>query len=193
VSDTAKHLRHLDRVWIENPIYFITTCTQCRRQVLAVEPIHAILREVWANAEKLYGWYVGRYVVMPDHVHFFCASAVPVAGVSDPGAVAVAGVSDPGYSALPGAVAGVSDPGYSASLSMFVGKWKEWTAKYAHRRLKMPPSLWQPEFFDHVLRSGESYEQKWEYVRENPVRAELVARPEDWPYQGEIHDLRFEL
>jgi hypothetical protein len=32
-------------------------------------------------------------------------------------------------------------------------------------------SHWQKGFFDHLLRSGESYSQKWDYVRENPVRA----------------------
>jgi REP-associated tyrosine transposase len=26
--------------------------------------------------------------------------------------------------------------------------------------------LWQPGFFDHLLRNDESYSQKWEYVRE---------------------------
>jgi len=46
--------------------------------------------------------------------------------------------------------------------------------------------IWQEGFFDHVLRSNESYAQKWECVRENPVRAGLVNRSEDWPYQGEI-------
>jgi len=48
---------------------------------------------------------------------------------------------------------------------------------------------WQKDFFDHVLRSEQSYRQKYEYVRQNPVRAGLVERPEDWPYQGEIHRL----
>ena len=46
--------------------------------------------------------------------------------------------------------------------------------------------LWQPGFFDHVLRHDESYSQKWEYVRENPVRAGLVVRADEWPYQGEL-------
>ena len=41
-------------------------------------------------------------------------------------------------------------------------------------------------FFDHVLRSNESYSQKWNYVRENPVRSGLVKSVADWPYQGEI-------
>jgi REP element-mobilizing transposase RayT len=46
--------------------------------------------------------------------------------------------------------------------------------------------FWQPGFFDHVLRNDESYTQKWKYVRENPVRAGLVSRADDWPYQGEF-------
>ena len=46
--------------------------------------------------------------------------------------------------------------------------------------------LWKEGFFDHVLRSDESYSQKWNYVRENPARAGLVNLAEDWPYQGEI-------
>jgi REP element-mobilizing transposase RayT len=46
--------------------------------------------------------------------------------------------------------------------------------------------LWQPGFFDHVLRSDESYADKWNYVRENPVRAGLVRDASEWPYQGEI-------
>ena len=46
--------------------------------------------------------------------------------------------------------------------------------------------LWQPGFFDHVLRNDESYSQKREYVLKNPVRAGLVPRADDWPYQGEF-------
>ena len=46
--------------------------------------------------------------------------------------------------------------------------------------------LWQPGFFDHVLRSDESYAEKWNYVKENPVRAGLVQIASEWPYEGEI-------
>jgi hypothetical protein len=41
------------------------------------------------------------------------------------------------------------------------------------------------------MRSSESYAERWEYVRCNPVRAGLVSKPDDWPYQGEIHILRW--
>jgi putative transposase len=50
---------------------------------------------------------------------------------------------------------------------------------------------WQKGFFDHVLRSDESYSQKWEYVRDNPVRAGLTKTWEEWPYRGEIWELEY--
>ena len=48
----------------------------------------------------------------------------------------------------------------------------------------------QSDGFHHRLRGEESYAEKWEYVRANPVRAGLVKKPEDWSYQGVIHELR---
>src|SRR3954452_15807621 len=39
------------------------------------------------------------------------------------------------------------------------------------RKQRISSPHWQKGFFDHVLRSDESYSQKWEYVRDNPVRA----------------------
>jgi putative transposase len=55
----------------------------------------------------------------------------------------------------------------------------------------VPSPHWQKGFFDHVMRSGESYAQKWEYVRNNPVRAGLVVEADAWLFQGEIYQLRF--
>lgn len=77
-------------------------------------------------------------------------------------------------------------PPYGPTLSNWVGQLK--------RRLRKQLSCsnpWQEGFFDHLLRSGESYAQKWEYVRQNPVRAGLCDAPEDWPWQGEIVPIRW--
>jgi hypothetical protein len=32
-----------------------------------------ILVKEWQTARPRHGWVVGRYAIMPDHVHFFCA------------------------------------------------------------------------------------------------------------------------
>ena len=150
-----KHLKRLDNVFVEQPVFFITTCTHNRRRILDNKTMHDVCIEVWKNSEGLYGWSVGHYVIMPDHVHFFCSPEED-----------------------------------GKKLEVFVGKWKEWTAKYASRRQKVDMPLWQPEFFDHVLRSGESYEEKWRYTHDNPVRAGLVEDASDWPYQGELNQFR---
>ena len=69
-----KHLRRLQRVWIDWPIYFITTCIFKRRAILASKEVAAILVDEWRNAHDRHGWAIGRYVIMPDHVHFFCSA-----------------------------------------------------------------------------------------------------------------------
>jgi REP element-mobilizing transposase RayT len=66
------HLRRLERVWIDAPMYFVTTCTRNRHAVLARNEVAQILLEEWCGARDRHGWAVGRYVIMPDHVHFFC-------------------------------------------------------------------------------------------------------------------------
>ena len=77
----------------------------------------------------------------------------------------------------------------AVALSRFMQAWKEWTSKRICRALHVSAPLWQSEFFDHLLRSFESYEEKSRYVLENPVRAGLVERLEDWPFHGKVGDL----
>jgi len=72
------------------------------------------------------------------------------------------------------------------SLSAVIGKWKEWSAKRILKSLDSGGPLWQPEFFDHLMRSEDSRSEKWDYVRQNPVRAGLAASADQWPYAGFI-------
>ncbi len=51
-------------------ILFLTVCTHHRKAVLANEHMHNALLEAWESAEQ---WRVGRYVIMPDHIHLFCS------------------------------------------------------------------------------------------------------------------------
>ena len=65
-----------------------------------------------------------------------------------------------------------------------MGFWKDRFAK-TH-----PDSgTFQAGGFHHRLRDGGNYAPKWQYVRENPLRAGLVARPEVWPYFGRVYEV----
>ena len=147
-----KRLARLDRVFVDSPIYFVTACTAGRRPVLACAEIHNAFTD-FCHSSPDFGAWVGRYVLMPDHLHIF---------------VSLDGIS----------------------LSAWVKSHKNALSKTL-RGLGFEAPHWQKGFFDHILRSGESYSQKWEYIRENPVRAGLVATTDDWPFAGEIENLEF--
>lgn len=152
--DTHKHLKRLGAVWENHPRYFITVCVHKRRKILDNPDAHRILQKHWEKTLDLYGWAIGSYVIMPDHVHFFCTDAAS-----------------------------------TTTLSKMIASWKQWSAKELAAFSGISVPFWQKEFFDHLLRSSESYSEKWNYVRQNPVRAELIPDAEEWPYKGHIHYL----
>ena len=152
IHRTRKYLAHPTPLQAGNRsiLIFLTVCTKEHKAVLANQMAHDLLLESWTKADS---WLVGRYCVMPDHVHLFCA---------------------------PNDV----EPG---SLKKWVGFWRGHVA----RRWVTPADgkLWQTDFWDTQLRMGERYSEKWEYVRNNPVRKGLVRAANDWPYQGEMNTL----
>ena len=133
-------------------IVFITVCADKKKHILAKPEVHDLLKTVWLQADA---WMVGRYIIMPDHIHLFCA---------------------PGRQEYP-------------SLKKWVQYWKALASKGWLWPEDQP--IWQKSFWDTKLRRGENYSSKWEYVRQNPVRAGLCATPEEWLYQGDMNVLQW--
>lgn len=145
-------LSRLDAVFFRRPVFFVTFCTAGRQAIFDRPAVHTVFLDFCRKAGD-FGAHVGRYVIMPDHVHLFVAL--------QPSAV---------------------------SLSLWLKSLKNTLSK-ALRAEARPAPHWQKGFFDHLLRSHDSYDQKWEYVKKNPVRAGLVHTEDAWPYQGSIWDL----
>ena len=51
-------------------IIFVTVCSAKRQKILATHEAHNAILDSWKKATR---WLVGRYVILPDHIHFFCA------------------------------------------------------------------------------------------------------------------------
>jgi REP element-mobilizing transposase RayT len=66
------------------------------------------------------------------------------------------------------------------SLAEIMDAIKGASAHKVNKLLRRKGRLWQPESFDHVLRSSESLDSKIEYLLANPVRAGLVANWTDY-------------
>jgi putative transposase len=92
---------------------------------------------------------IGRYVIMPDHVHVFVRGGI----------------------------------------DFVLMQWTRMLKRRLSKVIAAPAPHWQKGFFDHLIRHSESYSEKWEYVRQNPVRAGLVNDPDEWLWQGEIATL----
>ena len=150
-----RHLAHLPS-FRDNPIVYFTANTFQRRKILASAKCEEILSEIWQRSAEHDGWWVGNYVLMPNHVHFFARPAIDARPMAD-----------------------------------WVQMWKSVSSRQIAAALAIDPPIWQTDYFDRYLRSSESYSDKWQYVEQNPVRAGLVGRVEDWPYHGTINDLMF--
>jgi REP element-mobilizing transposase RayT len=149
-----KHPAHQPMIerFNEPVVVFLTVCTKDRKPLLARPEVVKLLKDSWCAATS---WQVGRFLVMPDHLHLFCA------------------------------------PGEAPARPL--GQWVRYWKTLASRRWPRPEEapVWQLDFWDTQIRQVAQYGAKWEYVRQNPVRAGLVADPDAWPHQGEIHELRW--
>ena len=58
----------------QSGIVLVTVCTQERRPILARQSVMEVLCRSWREAEA---WLVGRFVLLPDHLHVFCAPSGP--------------------------------------------------------------------------------------------------------------------
>jgi len=232
-------LKRLDRLFTSHPLYFVTACTEDRKPILASPKVHEDFRK-FCQAGLARGVFVGKYVLMPDHLHLFVAfgdeyeAALTERRINRQSQTrgtehdAVRAVFDHRPSAPSGpnrqsqtdatehdavtavfdhrptppsepnrqsqtdatehnAVAAVYDRRLSP-LSAWMKSLKNSLSK-TWRGMNVPAPHWQKGFFDHVMRSEESYSEKWLYVAENPVRKKLAVRFEDWPYQGEMYPL----
>jgi REP element-mobilizing transposase RayT len=72
------------------------------------------------------------------------------------------------------------DQGVPHSLPFILKLIKGMSARSVNKLMGISGPIWQEESFDHVVRTEESFQEKLEYLRQNPVRKGLVARPEDY-------------
>jgi putative transposase len=49
--------------------------------------------------------------------------------------------------------------------------------------------LWQPRYYDHLVRAEEDLRAIAQYILGNPVRLGLVESAEDWPWSGQMNAL----
>ena len=69
-------------------------------------------------------------------------------------------------------------------LSLILHSLKSYTANEANKLAGRTGQFWQPESFDRWIRNAKHFERVIAYIENNPVKAGLCEKPEDWPYSS---------
>jgi len=113
-------------------------------------------------ADKLYELIA--YTVMPNHVH------------------AVMDLSIQDAETTPGEAGDEREPAEYRQLYQVLKSVKNFSARTSNELLNRQGSFWQKESYDHLVRDGRELNRVIGYVLDNPVKAGLVNRWEDWPF-----------
>ncbi|MEQ9232667.1 REP-associated tyrosine transposase [Coleofasciculus sp. E2-BRE-01] len=72
------------------------------------------------------------------------------------------------------------------SIGSILHSIKSYSAKQIPKVMKHIGKVWQDGRYDKLMRDEKEFEQLWEYIRQNPVKAGLSKTPEDYPFFWEI-------
>lgn len=162
------------RAKAEGATYFFTVNLAQRGDTLLVDSIDA-LREAYAQTVKDHPVHCDAMVVLPDHLH----------------AVWTLPRGDRNFSIRWGAI--------KARFSILMRRagftppppigWANGGVNPALRR-KGEVGLWQPRFWEHMIRDEADYRAHVEYCWGNPVKHGLVEQPTDWVFSSIHRDIR---
>jgi len=88
-----------------------------------------------------------------------------------------------GYVVMPSHLHLLLDPGQQA-LSDLLRNFKSKAALSLVNVGTRRGPFWQPRYHDSICRHARNFGDKLEYIHNNPVKAKLVSRPEDWPWSS---------
>ncbi|MBM4293802.1 MAG: transposase [Deltaproteobacteria bacterium] len=79
----------------------------------------------------------------------------------------------------------ISESKVDFPLSKILQSIKGFSALQINKSRNTKGALWQEESYDRIVRDYDEYLDKWNYIRSNPVKAELCHSPEDYAFLWE--------
>jgi len=89
-----------------------------------------------------------------------------------------------GYVIMPDHFHWIIHPSEKADVSTIMNKIKGHSSFVINRQIKHRGKLWQKGYHDHVIRNGKDFEEKVNYIHNNPVRAELTEKMADHKFSS---------
>ena len=144
------------RIYLNGYSYFITVVTHLREPIL-VENID-LLRQSFRETKQYYKFTIDVITVLPDHFHMI--------------------ITPEEAKEYPRIIQSIK---YN-----FTRRYQcrdEISQSMSRDKDKMQP-VWQKRYYEHTIRNAKDWEEKILYIRNNPVKHELVHRWIDWQYSS---------
>jgi putative transposase len=141
--------------------YFVTICTHERNPIFKNDVMVRQLIKVLKDTSKTFGFKVWAYCFMPDHLHLLIEGESP-----------------------------------DSDLKRFISSYKQYTGYYYKNHVaqgfspaqtpaqRKNSKLWQPSYYDHVLRKDEDILNVTRYIVNNPVRKAFVKHFLEYKFTG---------
>jgi REP element-mobilizing transposase RayT len=158
--------------------YFLTLCAHNKEclfgavadGIMCLNDCGRIVEKEWlCSAEIRKELEIGDFVIMPNHLH-----GIVLINESDRAHGHIAQEEAHCRAALPDAYHRGSRDREAHSISSFVAGFKSYTTKLVNELRKTPGArLWQPNYFEHIIRNQRQFDTACEYIRTNAMRWEL--------------------
>jgi REP element-mobilizing transposase RayT len=143
--------------------YFITICAEDRRLILAdiinstvnLRPIGKITNACLIEIpDHFNNTNIVEYIIMPDHVHF-------IIGVSERDGTACRASTKMQIESFGNPVRG--------SIPTIIRSYKSAVTKLVHEIIPHSPlRIWQPGYYEHIIRNEEELKYTIDYIKSNP-------------------------
>ncbi|MBN2826306.1 MAG: transposase [Campylobacterales bacterium] len=144
------------RVFLDGYSYFITIVTHLRQPIL-IEQIE-LLRESFKESKRYFHYRIDAIVILPDHLHMI--------------------ITPQNANEYPNIIKAIK---YN-----FTKRYKsDNSIPQSSSRLKdrMQP-IWQKRYYEHTIRDEQDWNEKMEYIKDNPIKHGLVDIWHDWEYSS---------
>ena len=152
----------------QNGAYFITICTKNRKRILSninvgtgvLDCPQIDLLKYGKTADKyikqLNDFYdnitVNKYVIMPDHIHLL----ITIQNVQSRTPVPTDET--------------IKFDNKNSTIAKFISTFKRFCNK------EYGENIWQPRYYDHIIRNQKDYNEIWEYIKQNPKKWMLTHK-----------------
>jgi len=155
---TRRNLPHWEKA---GATYFITFNT---KRIELSEAERRLVMQTCLHWQDL-KWRVHQLLVMPDHVHLL-ATPLPIRATDN-------------------RATGLKPVALFYSLSEILHSVKRYSAREINQRRGRQGTLWWDESYDMMVNTEEEFRQKWDYIRNNPVKKGLARRAEQYAFYWE--------